>query len=71
MKDMKVIPTERGTGFMRKLSSIQSIDPARTFFGAGSKIATNLYGNTSKEILESTMLNTKRHIALASQKGGT
>jgi hypothetical protein len=54
---MRVIPTERGTGFMRKLSSIQSIDPARTFFGAGSRVATNLYGGTTKEILESTMMN--------------
>jgi hypothetical protein len=54
---MRVIPTERGTGFMRKLSSIQSIDPARTFFGAGSRVASNLYGGTTKEILESTMMN--------------
>ena len=55
---------------MRKLSSIQSIDPARTFFGAGSKVAANLYGNATKEALENSMLNSKRHIALASQKGG-
>ena len=67
---MKVIPTERGTGFMRKLSSIQSIDPARTFFGAGSKVAAGLYGNATKEALETNLFNSKRHIALASQKGG-
>lgn len=42
---------------MRKLSSIKSIDPARTFFGAGSKVAAGIYGNTSKEMLESSLKN--------------
>jgi hypothetical protein len=55
MKDMRVIPTERGTAFMRQLSSIKSIDPARTFFGTESKVASHLYGGTTKEILESNL----------------
>jgi hypothetical protein len=29
------------------------MDPTRTFFGTGSKVAANLYGGATKDILES------------------
>lgn len=41
---------------MRKLSSLQSADPAKTFFGMTSKTATNIYGGTSSDHLESALM---------------
>ena len=47
MKNKSVIPTDRGSGFMRQMSNMQSNDPARTFFGLKSNAPEKLYGGTS------------------------
>lgn len=37
LKDKNVITTERGSGFMRKFSLLNTTNPAKTFFGTKSK----------------------------------
>ena len=44
LRDPRVVTTNRGTDFMRKLGALQSPDPARTFFGSMSKGAFKTYG---------------------------
>ena len=69
-RNKSVLPTERGTGFMRKISVLQgSNDPAKTFFGLQSQTAEQLYGGTSRDHLQAAFLKSQRNIALNSQIG--
>lgn len=52
LKSQKVIVTERGTGFLRKLEQMKSKNPAETFYGTRSGVAEKIFGDTRPEYLE-------------------